>query len=349
MEVTTVADCTKVPPALNPELAKFLARSTPNRELPLAVRRFMTEIGCSQPEEAMQLAAERALAMYAAPLSSGETFPSSRSRQFGDHDAQVTSHVSVERLCAAMNVDLIGAPQKEGRSVNRSDYETMPYWQHPVCVEFTRRRPTIRLPLNIGWNRGRVAAAHEIGHVLIHRREDGYDEATIRLGSTSEEEALAEYASRLLLLPKDLRDRWLTEAKSDNYALTSVIVAHRAQVSLHTATARLGDPDIGNHTIRGAIFWRMANKSASSEAEVVLTPYWHLCPGAYVPVGRCKARKGSLIGEFANETDRVAGSRVEEVNVGTLQGRFLIDAFAWGSRADRTRVVLSVFRFEVGN
>jgi Zn-dependent peptidase ImmA (M78 family) len=238
-------------------------------------------------------------------------------------------------------VDLIGAPQRQGRSVSRTDDETTPYWQPLARVEFARPRPIVRLPLNIGWNRGRVAAAHEIGHVLIHRRGDAYDQATIRLGSTPVEEVLAEYAARLLLLPRELLDPWLVECRTENYALKSVKLAQLAQVSLHAATARLGDPDAGNWKIRGAILWRM-----SKSAEQFLTPYWHLCPGAYIPLARCKARKGSLIDELGNETSRAAGSRVEEVNVGSLRGKFLIDAFSWGSLADRTRVVLSVFQTE---
>jgi hypothetical protein len=348
MDVSELNGPATVPPALNSEFARFLTRPNSNHVLPLAIRRFMAEVGCSDPEGAMRLATERTLASYAGTQSLGGTFSSSQSQQLGCPEAKA-AHVSVERLCATINVDLIGAPRRQERSVNRNDYEATPYSHHSASVEFACPRPIIRLPLHIGWNRGRVAAAHEIGHVLIHRREDAYDEATVRLGSTLEEEILAEYGARLLLLPKELHERWLEESGDDNYALKAVKMAQRAQVSLHTAVARLGDPDVGNRTIRGAIFWRTANGPANDEAADLLTPCWHLCPGAYVPVGRCKARRGSLIGELASEADRAAGNRVEEVNVGTLRGRFLVDAFAWGSLTDRTRVVLSVFRTDIGS
>jgi hypothetical protein len=60
-------------------------------------------------------------------------------------------------------------------------------------------------------------------------------------------------------------------------------------------------------------------------------------------VGKCKARRGSLIAELAQNTEPLAGTRIEQVNIGSLAGEFSIDAFAWGSVLDRTRVVLSIF------
>jgi Zn-dependent peptidase ImmA (M78 family) len=49
----------------------------------------------------------------------------------------------------------------------------------------------------VEFERARVAVAHELAHVLIHKKADGYDEATIRLQSSPTEEALAEYGARL--------------------------------------------------------------------------------------------------------------------------------------------------------
>jgi len=72
-----------------------------------------------------------------------------------------------------------------------------------------------------------------------------------------------------------------------------------------------------------------------------LTPQWFECPGAFIPVGKCCARAGSLVAHLAAEADNVvAGNRVEDVQIGTLVGRFRVDAFAWGSLRTGTRLVL---------
>jgi hypothetical protein len=216
MDVAELSNPAAVPRALNPDFAKFLEGPPAGRELPLAVRRFMTHIGCTQPQRAMQRAAERALESYAEKFFHDGVSGFSSSQSLGEPEHQAP--VSVERLCAVIDVDLIGAPRRQERSVSRTDYEATPYSYHSGCVDFTRPRPTITLPPNIGWNRGRVAAAHEIGHIVIHRRETEYDEATIRLGSSPEEAILAEYAGRLLLLPRDFHDRWSRETVTDNHA-----------------------------------------------------------------------------------------------------------------------------------
>jgi hypothetical protein len=331
-----------VPLALDLELEKVLAHSAPQRDFPLAVRRFMHETGMSQPEEAMQCASLQVLRLYAATISDDVGAYPPVSQIEDDRSFTVPVPVSVERLCFVTGVDLMGAPRRRDRSVNKSDREIGSYQDHAATVEFATPRPVIRLSPNIGWNRGRVAAAHEIGHVLIHRRDSEYDQATIRLGSTPAEEALAEYAARLLLLPRGTHQRFLQGAADDNYAALCVRISQRTNVTIHAAVARLGDPDAGNRQIRGAIFWRM-QRNADREIQDVLTPHWHLCPSAYIPVGKCKARRGSLIAELAQNTEPLAGTRIEQVNIGSLAGEFSIDAFAWGSVLDRTRVVLSIF------
>ena len=333
------------PSALNPDLEKLLRESSvEERHLPLAIRRFMETMGASEPGAAMHIATQRALSRYTNSFRD-VGLP----RDLLDQEP-TTAHaprgcVSVERLCSVLNVDLVGVPQRTDRS--KREIESTPYAKHGASVKFTSPRPVINLSSDIGWARGRVAAAHEIGHVLIHRRDFGYDQATIRLGSTPAEEALAEYAARLLLVPLDLFGGQLEAITDKNYAVRALTIAQYAQVTLHTAAARLGDPDVSRHGIRGVIFWRVQNRRGTSAPPMeVLTPQWHLCPDAYIPVGRCKAGSGSLVQELSVETTPVAGTRVESVAIGGLRGTFIVDAFAWGSRADKTRVVMSVFRSE---
>ena len=334
-----------MPTALDLQLDDFLSQAVgESSTLPLAIRRFMREFGSLRPAEAMEIATARVLELYWSSLSSDNPF---HRRISAERPNSIAAPISIERLCSIVGLDLIGAPVLRERVARGADYESAPRREHTGTLEFVEPRPIIRIPSNVGWNCARVAAAHEIGHALVHKRGNGYDQATIRLGSTPAEEALAEYASRLLLLPRELQERWRCEAPDGNYAVQCTKVAQRAHITLHAAVARLGDPDAENRQVRGAVFWRMVRKAVAGEVEEMLTPYWHLCPGAFIPIGRCRARKGSLIAELAAGGAHAAGSRIEQVSIGSLSGMFLIDAFAWGSLTDRTRVVLSVFRFAI--
>jgi hypothetical protein len=186
-------------------------------------------------------------------------------------------------------------------------------------------------------HRARVAAAHEIGHVLVHKRGERFDDVTTRLPSSAHEEAIAEYAARLLLLPA-------RRAGIQNLATYAVRSASEAEVTVHAAASRLGDPDQSESSLMGAVLWKMNPKvpSTSTLAEQ-LTPAWHLCPGAFVPIGNCKARGGSVVSEVAGESGSADSIQTEDVRIGSFTGVFRVHAFAWGSVSARTRLVLSVF------
>ncbi|HEY6352248.1 MAG TPA: ImmA/IrrE family metallo-endopeptidase [Candidatus Angelobacter sp.] len=200
---------------------------------------------------------------------------------------------------------------------------------------------TIRVPEEIAFETARISVAHEIGHVLIHRRGNDFDHATIRLPSSPEEEALAEYAARLLLLPVGVFQPPL----GVNLAQYAVEQAGTAKVTVHSAVSRLGDPDIFVPGIIGAILWRInPNIPESHPVSSRLTPQWHLCPGHFVPVKRCKARAGSLIARVADSPSAVSLSAIETVSIGTFVGTFRVDAFGWGSIPQGTRLALAIFR-----
>src|SRR5262249_41739932 len=152
---------------------------------------------------------------------------------------------------------------------------------------FDGSKVSIRIPDHLSHERARISVAHELGHLLIHRRGEGYDEATIRLPSSPSEESLAEYGARLLLMPSP-------QFNHRNLAEHSLIQSSRSRVTLHSAVLRLGDPDVEPYDVVGAILWRM-NSGVSKNLPLGsrLTPQWHLCPGYFVPVGKCRARYGS--------------------------------------------------------
>ncbi len=100
--------------------------------------------------------------------------------------------------------------------------------------------------------------------------------------------------------------------------------------------------------VRGAILWKL-NPSVPSKSALAerLTPAWRLCPGAFIPIGKCKARKDSLIAELARATGSSSDVRIENVKIGSLEGVFRVHGFAWGSIAGGTRLILSIFETTV--
>lgn len=275
------------------------------------------------PSTAMKLATDLLLSSY--------------QDQIDEHSVPIT----VERLCDLCNASLTGIRPKPRSSTVYSIDSWQSRQGHTGKLSFADSRVSIKIPDAVDYLTARLSVAHELGHLLIHRRGKSYDEATLRLGSSPEEEALAEYAARLLLIPSSL----CSPGQEANLAEYSIMQANRMRVTIHSFVLRLGDPDIASPLIRGAILWRMRPTVAASEAlNARLTPQWHLCPDAFIPIRKCKARSGSLVADVAATGTSVAMSKVEEVSIGSFVGRFEVDAFAWGSVEEGTRLVLSVFR-----
>jgi Zn-dependent peptidase ImmA (M78 family) len=272
----------------------------------------------------MRLAADALLAIYAG-ASKNSSLP-----------------IAVEQLCRLCGAELLGTRPfaRKSDAYSTDDYKTRT--GHTGKVYFRDSKVIVKIPETVGHGTARVSVAHEVAHLLIHRRGDSYDEATIRLPSTPEEEALAEYGARLLLMPSNL---WPPVSSHDNLAEFALILSSQTRVTIHSVVARMGDPDVIPLEIRGAILWRI-NREISRSHPIAkrLMPQWHLCPGAFVPVRRCTAKTSSLIAELGRASSPVAGSRVEDVSIGSFTGLFRVDAFGWGSVEEGTRLVLSIFR-----
>jgi hypothetical protein len=205
------------------------------------------------------------------------------------------------------------------------------------------RHPRIHLPLNLDYATARVAVGHELGHFLIHRRGDTLDVETLRLPASQEEEALSEYAARLLLLPFRRPNDGDDAA---NLAAQSFRVARKADVTIYSSAARLGDPDSPwRDGVRAVILWGMQSdaRHCASTAERFI-PQWHLSPSSLIPVKRRQAGRRSLVAELGSVGEGiVSGARTEAVSMGPLKGDFRVDAIAWGSARQGTRLALAVF------
>lgn len=285
--------------------------------LSLPLKRFAEVCQVDDPSMAMRIVTRRLLTQVRPNDSSGP--------------------ISIESLCRLSKITLAGSE----RVTSSVDHGWAGYFRnssHVGEIVFHRDSAVIRVPCHLDFSAARLSIAHELGHFLIHAQ--GRDRVTTRLPSTDDEEALAEYGARLLLMPADD----LKIQQSGNLAAAALTVSRSMRTTLHSAVSRLADPDVEFSPIRGAILWRMSEHvSSKCPIEQRLSPYWHLCSPAYVPVRRCKARKGSIIAMAAAARNGGTGTAVEDVRIGTFTGVFRIDVVAWGCISEGTRIVLSTF------
>jgi hypothetical protein len=297
------------------------------KEMPLAIRRFKEGLGLSSAISAMQSAVAKVLIRY------------------WEEEPLASRPIRVQRLCELLEARLQGT--KPSNVNPRNVYEAggaIPRG-HTGKLYVSDSRISIRIPPKVAFATARVSIAHELAHALIHKREHSLDQATMRLPSSPEEEALAEYGARLMLMPSQTFPRLADIARSRNAAEHAIVQSSAARVTIHSAVARLGDPDVADEGIRGAILWRISPQVSSKAAiHARLTPFWHLCPRAFVPIGKCKAKGKSVVANASENEAMIADSAIEDVQIGTFVGRFQVDVLAWGSINDATRLALSVFR-----
>lgn len=317
----------------------------PLSDCPLPLQRFSRWRAAPDPVVAMQGAvAELLAAVEAFGQDQGSEPQPSLSREL---QPEMNRLVSVVEVCRYLGIRLTGAPATASRQ--RVYSLASP---HAARREITGHLsvgtggPLIYLPFTSDQALARLAAAHEIGHYLTHLRGTALDTVSWSLPSSPEEEALAEYAARLLLLPRSMMC-W-----PGNYGPAGgcLHVAGTRCVTLHGAALRLRDEDVANRIARrpqAVILWRLQPRVGPDKPVAQrLTPQWFICPGAFVPVKRCHAGSRSLIAEIAEAEDGERpkeGSREEAVSIGSLRGDFHVDAFAWGSLRRGTRLVLSLF------
>lgn len=293
-------------------------------EWPPAVAEFTKARGASDPVAAAEVTAAELLHSY---------YEQVESRRLP---------ISVRRLCDMLGIKLRGpVPRAIEPAALKASIAKPPTVRHVARLMVVNGRATIDVTDPYPAS-ARASIAHEIGHFLIHSREKGLDSNTLSLPTTSEEEVLSEYLGRLLLLPRsDVRTRI---GSAESWALACLEMASTASVSLHAVASRLFDPDQNVRPLRGVIYWKRNPKIATSESiETQLSPYWHLCPGAYIPIRRCHVLHGSLVGRIVSADGDAREIGEEDVQIGSLKGRFLVDGFSWGSAKLGSRMALSLF------
>lgn len=308
-------------------IATDLADCLEPGDKPLPVARFTRRWGSDGPIPAMIKAAGQVHDEYSSKWGAEEV-------------------LSVQRYCQLLGVRLLGSPPQSrplsfysgGMAEIRGRSS-----QHSGRI-LLGNRPQITIPESVDRNESRLSIAHELGHLLIHKVEGGLDETTIRLDSSPQEEAIAEFAARLLLLPGPGKQ------SSGSIAKQCLREASRRRVPLRAAAARAADSDRPVSAIRGVILWRMRAAEASGKGSTSferLTPFWHFFPGHFIPLNKCRSREGSLVARLAEASlDNSCDQSEEEVSIGSVRGTFHIDAIAWGSIIRGTRKVLSFFLSE---
>lgn len=319
-------------PMIDPQLTAVALKQWAG--LPLPLRRFTEWHGQSSPIAAVEVATTRLLDRYR-----------ERSVRNG---IEPSGMIRVSQLCSICNSTVRG---RKFTSSGETVYSTASPRSTGIGafgrLELTAEQRVIHLPESVRDRAlARVVVAHELGHILIHQRGNCLDQMTVGLESTPEEEAIAEYAARLMLTPKEM----VGPVQGYTLAQSCVYLAGSLSVTIHASALRFGDVEIQTKLrspVRAVILWRLSARSPSVAATASrLTPQWFIAPSAFIPVGRCHARGGSVIAQAA---DYECGEKpaalqcVEEVRIGSLKGTFLVDAFAWGSLRAGRRLVLSFF------
>lgn len=313
--------------ALEPMLTNLDRRERQGDDLPLALRRFRESMGVTSTISAMQLAVAGVLRGYAKLVP------------------RPAAHMSAIALCRVCGVTLDG--QLPRKVTQRPVYSAYPNVTTAAVrrglIYQDPRHPRIHLSPDLDYATARIAVGHELGHFLIHRRGGTLDVETLRLPASQEEEALSEYAARLLLLPFR-RSKEGDDAA--NLAVQSFRAAREADVTMYASVARLGDPDSPwRDGVRAVILWGMQpDARCCISAAERFVPQWHLSPSTLIPMKRCHGRQ-SLVAELGSIGEgTVSGARTEAVSIGALKGDFRVDAVAWGSARRGTRLALAVFR-----
>jgi len=308
---------------LDADLYKVVQSELRSTEFPLAIRRFAEFAKKPRATDALIEAVDQVLQKY-------------------QHGTGLKLPVSVRALCKLMDVKLARPLPSQQASANYTDSSSRALSGHTGLLRLEDSRPVIEIPRHIDYEVARLSVAHELGHLLLHRRGNELDEVMLRMPADPFEEALAEYAARLLLLPRVMWHEFHASTNLAEYAVTQSSTAH---VSVHAAVARLGDPDLVRINAQGAILWRELPEAKSFwPMHERMTPWWHLCPGAFIPIRKSKARSGSLVAILAAKPGAHKESRIEDVDIGSFVGIYMIDAFAWGSFERRSRSILTVFR-----
>jgi len=302
---------------------RAIAQQSPE-DWSFALREFVKTTGASGPIEAAESVASKVLERYS------ENFPLN------------SSAISVRHICQLLRIELRGSVPKvvKPRSLSSLGYANVSEKKSVAKLIISHRNPIIDVA-DAHPARSRIGIAHEIGHFLIHARGEELDVNTLRSNSSPEEELLSEYIGRLLLLP---RGTFQAHFHSDAWSLACLNAASNAIVSIHAAAQRTADPDQIGRKPEGAIYWKLhPTASIDLPVERRLTPFWHLFPAAFIPIRRCHVKGGSVIGMVANAEGNSSAIAEEDVEIGSLKGRYVVDSFAWGSLRSGSRTVLSLF------
>jgi len=190
----------------------------------------------------------------------------------------------------------------------------------------------------------RLTVAHEIVHTLFYtedkRRPGG-------LPADMDEEILCEYGAGRLILPKEvLIDR---VKKSDVSITTKLImnISKKNQVPIITVCQRLMDPyiDITFNEWEGAILWGLRNKSDEIMPKNIV-PKWSVTRSTFIPLKKkCHvSHKGVIYNTFMHSGSFIEDLNTEDVEIGSLQGKYNIETCGFGDIENKTRFLLSIFK-----
>lgn len=261
-----------------------------------------------------------------------------------------TFATNIGEICRFLGIDVRGpqpsVPSKSVYSTSGSRGDKISKPAVSGTLQLVDGKPVVYVPNKTDLPHRRLSVAHEIGHYLMLWKGDRVDRSAAGFSSTQEEEELAEYAARLILLPKFA----LAVPSGFGVAKSCIYLAGRRCTTVWSAARRMGDPGIAQNNLRAIVLWRLNPEVLACEPlHKRMTPQWFIGEKIYIPVKKCHAGFSSLVANLAAKESGekpVEGVAEEMVSIGSLKSfnnKMSVDAFAWGSVSRGTRLVLSVF------
>ena len=205
---------------LDEVLNRVVGKESNADTLPYVLKRFADSRGMASATAAAQLATKQVLESVS---QNGSTMVP----------------VDIDAICKLLVVRLEGIASSARPAPGYSARPRAPRVGHTGSIRFEGARPVVTIPDHIDYATARLSVAHEIGHLLVHSRDGKPDQATLRLPSEADEEAIAEYVGRMLLLPPSM---WQNYRPSLNLAEYAVAQSSLARVTVGAPTRTVMSP-----------------------------------------------------------------------------------------------------------
>ncbi|MEW6410931.1 MAG: hypothetical protein AB1483_00500 [Candidatus Zixiibacteriota bacterium] len=250
---------------------------------------------------------------------------------------QKRNFATVSKLATELGYQVVGSPRQ-----NVDFYVERPFFGSSFRL---RGKRVTYLSNPITEEEARATIAHDIMHSLFETT-DGQRPGN--LPSDEIEEKLCDYGACRLLISKAELATVIAHGAGGNVASNIARVAGYFNIPRRYAAMRLFDPlcPLSNSGLTAIVEWRRKS-GPTEEPHTSVVPTWSVCRKAFIPwLGSkrsCHARRESIVANAMSEDPYFRFSAVEDTNIGSLKGNYLVSVCVLGPKESPYRRVVSVF------